>query len=335
MSFTADFTRLTKYREDSSANLVRFAAGAPALETEFNEIQMIADKRSRETMTMFGNGLLGEGSISYADGTFSMDGDRAIVNGIMIYISHLELDVQAGDSIYLDVFEKEITYKDVMRKYGNEQEVFIPNYILDERFGKEISKRVVIAYNLSKADDTDGHYYLKLAQVDENGVCVADPNCVIKTFEANDILITIPADGWKKDVAVSMYNYYKDIPVDICDSSMTPSLTILPESMRSAIGCGMCASCQTLEGELRVWAYQPPDVSIKASLYLSGYTSGYRAVRSRSGQYLSVLPVASDTQIGGVRVRNGSGLKVDANGNLILDTATEFDVIDSLKSGNG
>lgn len=331
MSFTADFSRYTKYRDDSAAKVVRFAAGAPALETEFNEIQEISNGRMRDAMAMFGNGLLGEGTMGCTNGTFVIDNERAIVDGVLVYISHLSLNVNPGDNIYLDVFDKEVNYKDVMRKYGNEQEVAIPNYILDERFGKEISKRIIVAYNLSKTNSKADHHYLKLGSINASGKFVSDNSCVIKTFEANDISITISKDGWQEDNAASMHRYYKDVSVDLCSDSMIPILTVHPASMQAAVNCGMASTCQTLEGMLRIWSYTPPKVDIKASLYLSGYTSGYRMVRARSGgaEVSAVLPVASETQLGGVRIRNGSGLKVDANGNLSLDFASREEVINS------
>lgn len=168
MSFTADFTRKTNWVPDSNAKIVRFAAGAPALETEFNEIQFIADKRLRELMSMFGDGLLDGGMMVYADGKLVIEDKKAIVGGNMIYISHLELELAPGEEAYLDVFEKEIGYKDVMRKYGNEQEVAITNYIVDSRYMKEISRRIIVAYDLVKTTGEDGHFYLKLGYVSAN-----------------------------------------------------------------------------------------------------------------------------------------------------------------------
>lgn len=170
MSFVADFTRLTNWTPEGNAKIVRFASGAPALETEFNELQFIVDKRLRDLASMFGDGLLGEGTILYQDGKLTIDNERAIVGGNIFYISHLELDVSVGDDVYLDVFEKELTYKDVMRKYGNEQEVAIPNYIIDSRYMKEISRRVILAYNLVTTTGEDGHSYLKVGHVSESPV---------------------------------------------------------------------------------------------------------------------------------------------------------------------
>lgn len=169
MSFTADFSRYSNYNEQGNAVIVRFAAGTPALETEINELQLIMNTRIRDINKMFGDGLLGAGSILYADGKLTIKNEKAIVDGYMFSISQLNIALANGESAYLDVWLKEVKYNDVMKKGGNEQDVEITNYIVDTRYNKEISRRYVLAFNLVKTTGTAGHSYLKVGTVSSTG----------------------------------------------------------------------------------------------------------------------------------------------------------------------
>lgn len=43
-----------------------------------------------------------------------------------------------------------------------------------------------------------------------------------------------------------------------------------------------------------------------------------------------MLPIATATRLGGVKVPSGSGLKIDSGGNLSVDTATEKETGDTI-----
>lgn len=170
MSFTADFSKYTNYNEQSNALIVRFAAGAPCLETEVNELQLISDKRFRDIGKLFGDGLYGNGTISYTDNKLKITNFNAIVSGYMFYISTLEIALVAGETAYLEVYVKEVNLNDELKKYGNEQEVGIKNYIVDSRFGKEVSRRKILCYNLVKKTGVGGHIYYRIGSVAANGI---------------------------------------------------------------------------------------------------------------------------------------------------------------------
>lgn len=101
---------------------------------------------------------------------------------------------------------------------------------------------------------------------------------------------------------------------------MTPFLTVRPAGGGLAADCGLNRVVRTLDGALRVYAEKPPAAAFSAELTLlspSGVSVG-------SGG----LPAATSETLGGVRVREGSGLRVDESGNLSVDRASAEELED-------
>lgn len=86
--------------------------------------------------------------------------------------------------------------------------------------------------------------------------------------------ITIPTEGWEnnpmgaKDSPSSDYPQQLDIELESVTSRMTPILTIHPESLADADG--ICPTCQTLDGKLRLFAKAAPKAELSATLALVG-----------------------------------------------------------------
>lgn len=296
MSFTADFTRYTKYNSEGNAFIVRFADGTPCLATEFNEFQLIADKRIRDLAKLFGDGLMGEGSVKYEEGKLIIDNERAIVDGNLFFISHLEAVVAPGETAYLDVFLKEVSYKDEMKRYGNEQEEAIENYILDERFAREISRRMVLAYDLVTSTGETGHYYMKVGMVSDAGEYQHDAPSAgafekvveelshtitnqmtllgeTKLDKTSAVPCVIPHEGWKSDEITDeenppRYPNYYDIPVKGITAADRVDVNIVPEDLVTAVDCGLCSSSETLEDVVRIRAEVVPVKDINAEYWL-------------------------------------------------------------------
>ena len=148
--------------------------------------------------------------------------------------------------------------------------------------------------------------------------------------------IEIPTTGWAdNDGADGPYALYTDIPDMTIESDLIPVLTIVPECIETAGDCGLSPYVRTLSGALRVYADQAPEKPIHASLALLGVTQSVTGSIPVEGESGYVLPVASSTTPGVVKVRHGSGLRVDSNGNLSLDTATKEDVANIFKGSKG
>lgn len=136
--------------------------------------------------------------------------------------------------------------------------------------------------------------------------------------------ITIPAAGWVSS-AQGKYKYRLDVAVENAVSRLIPLVTVLPTGEDIAVSCGLCPTPETLDGALRVRAAAVPSGPIAARLvlidpaaWLSGGGSGGNWPGSGT---VSELPLASATTPG--VVKPGAGLRVLADGTLIVDTATD------------
>lgn len=81
--------------------------------------------------------------------------------------------------------------------------------------------------------------------------------------------ITIPASGWVEDTdSNSAYPFYLDIASMEITEDMIPLVDPYPESMKTAAGCGLCQTSQTLPNLLRLYAESVPSAVMRASLTL-------------------------------------------------------------------
>lgn len=333
MSFTADFSRYTNYNEQSNALIVRFAAGAPCLETEVNELQLISDKRFRDMAKIFGDGLYGNGSVSYVDNKLKISNYNAIVAGYIFYISNVEISLTVGETAYLEVYVKEVNIDTPMKKYGNEQETEINNYILDARFGKEISRREVLCYNLVKNNSNPEHFYYEIGTVTDDKFvtsAVISDGAMSKADEALEIAnevkkemeefsssgissqdIIIPTNDWgdSKDTEISGLSV--DVSCDGVSETMIPIITINPVSDTVAQNCGFNARAKTGNGYIRFYAGEVPVQPINVTATLLS-PSGNTA----SGEYV-LLPATAD-RLGGVKI--GDNLTITDDGTLSVKT---------------
>ena len=79
--------------------------------------------------------------------------------------------------------------------------------------------------------------------------------------------ITINTTGWVKDnKATHNYKYYYDIASKGTTPDDVPVLGISPSSMSIAATCGLCSTCESINGAVRVYAVSIPLAPITASL---------------------------------------------------------------------
>lgn len=162
-----DFSQKSKFNKEANFVSIRFGADAPLLETELNEMQDIQRHRLKSALkAIVQDGLLAGGSLTYDGSKFIIENTDAIIDGEVYHISHLEITVSDGEDVYLKVWEKDISYQSTIKKYGNEQEVTIPNEIFDVRVNQETSRRVALVYDLTKVKDGNGKF-LKLGKISE------------------------------------------------------------------------------------------------------------------------------------------------------------------------
>jgi len=181
-----DFSYNSKFNKEANFVSIRFGADAPLLETELNEMQDIQRHRLKSALkAIVQDGLLAGGSLTYDGSKFIIENTDAIIDGEVYHISHLEITVSNGEDVYLKVWEKDISYQSTIKKYGNEQEVTIPNEIFDERVNQETSRRVALVYDLTKVIDDNGKF-LKLGRI-SGGSFIKEVQEIAKLTELADI----------------------------------------------------------------------------------------------------------------------------------------------------
>lgn len=132
--------------------------------------------------------------------------------------------------------------------------------------------------------------------------------------------ITLPTTGWaawEADEQSDEYGMYVDVECESATAEMFPSVALDRSSLEIASRAGLCPTIQTLNGFVRFWAKEVPDSNITGIVALlspSGVGGG-------GASY--VLPIATASILGGVKIPSGSGLTIDDNGYLRIDAATE------------
>lgn len=134
--------------------------------------------------------------------------------------------------------------------------------------------------------------------------------------------ITIPHTGWKRQEGsdgqgqenTDEYNYYVDVPIEEATEAQFPSVALHKAAQETARNAGLCSTAQTLAGVLRCWAKRSPAEDMEATIALlsPGTISG------GSGSTY-VLPVATATRLGGVKI--GKGISVESDGTIHASTS--------------
>lgn len=141
--------------------------------------------------------------------------------------------------------------------------------------------------------------------------------------------IEIPVEGWT-DSGDALYPYSTEIRHGLIDASMIPLVAILPEFLEAAVSAGMSPIAETLPGALRVFAKRIPEAPIRASLALLHAATGITGNIKNEGGEAYVLPIASRTQLGMVKLGDGLTGTPDGTVSVDPDKATDKDVEDML-----
>ena len=78
----------------------------------------------------------------------------------------------------------------------------------------------------------------------------------------------LSADAWQCDEA-GEYPYYCDIPAPGITAADRAEVTLAPNSLLASVECGLCPTCETLAGTIRLRAAQAPEQEIKAEYWIT------------------------------------------------------------------
>ena len=79
--------------------------------------------------------------------------------------------------------------------------------------------------------------------------------------------VTIPATGWGSDSTAGYPKYY-DLAVSGVTASDRAELTLAPAALSTATACGLCPTCETLAGKVRLRAASVPAVAMAANYWI-------------------------------------------------------------------
>lgn len=132
------------------------------------------------------------------------------------------------------------------------------------------------------------------------------------------VSVVIPVDGWTEaEGTEDGYGYICDVAIEGVTADCWP-MGGPDKSSADAAREAEFGGCETMDGYLRFYAASAPKTDITATIVLVGEG----AVSSGAGGSGSI-PVASSSTLGGVKIQADSGLKIDSEGNLAVDTSTD------------
>mgnify|MGYP005767428509 FL=1 len=134
--------------------------------------------------------------------------------------------------------------------------------------------------------------------------------------------VIIPTTGWQTGAEEWPNGKYLDMVHEDVTEEMVPILSVHVGETYSetAEDCGLCRSARTLDGVVRLYAEKDPAAEIPATLLLLNASNG-QAGEGGAGGY--VLPIASATTLGGVKI--GENISVTPDGTISATGASVSD----------
>ena len=89
-----------------------------------------------------------------------------------------------------------------------------------------------------------------------------------KLDKTNAVAVSIPASGWGSDTSVAAYPKYYDLAVTGITAKDRASVYIAPTSIQTAKSSGICPTCETLAGKIRIRSAQIPSAAIAVQYWV-------------------------------------------------------------------
>lgn len=219
------------FSTNDNFKLVRFGDRAKLLEVELNEAQEIQNhKRLQLGSALLTNGFLTKQTMVLSDGDLTVPSCTIICNGDVFTIEDsMVIEVSNGESVYLSVFDTEVTYQSVLKKSGNlSGGITIDNDILDSRTVEESSRRIQIQVELTKTNTDISKTYLPVALIgtstfEDTRVLTKINNDLGRTILGDNTFLTeVDGDTWLTSNAYHDGDHWQR--VDITKSSWALSL---------------------------------------------------------------------------------------------------------------
>lgn len=96
--------------------------------------------------------------------------------------------------------------------------------------------------------------------------------------------ISISTEGWTAITPANSkgdYKYYYDITNSAIDSNDLPIVSVAPQSMTISAECGLCSTCESLNGAIRLYATSIPSENMNVSCWI---IKGQSAAEKSAGE---------------------------------------------------
>lgn len=88
-----------------------------------------------------------------------------------------------------------------------------------------------------------------------------------KQDKRSAVAVTLPVSGWGSDSTADYPRYY-DITVSGVTARDRANVDIAPAALGTAAACGLCPTCETLAGKIRLRARTVPAAAIAAEYWI-------------------------------------------------------------------
>lgn len=82
------------------------------------------------------------------------------------------------------------------------------------------------------------------------------------------VSFSIPANGWQNDEAASEYPKFYELAVAGVTAKDRASIVLAPSSVAAAVACGLCPTCETLAGKIKIRSTAVPDAAIAGAYWI-------------------------------------------------------------------
>ena len=115
-------------------------------------------------------------------------------------------------------------------------------------------------------------------------------NIIIETYspKLNKIPLKIPVDGWIAD-SDTHYGYHLDLSIESVNAGDVLNINLAPENHGVSVACGLCATVEIFNNQIRLKAKAVPTAEIAAEYYIlkgvdNGKNSSFGAINTSTSQ---------------------------------------------------
>lgn len=195
-----DFSIYTNYTEKTSFSEVVMGNESPVLEVEINELQEIVNTKVKRLAQVFGACVtpFSNGSITFneSDKKVTLTNCIALSGEFSAFIPSASVVVSDTKKIaYVKLEKVSVTGNSTLKEYGNTDGSNLANPIIDNRVGKETTRRNVIKFTVIAGvnipSDTDTIKYVRVGEFNSKTFKKSEDRITKLENQLNGLIFTI------------------------------------------------------------------------------------------------------------------------------------------------